>query len=256
MPWACAAERHVHARRLLQWKGRFLQCRDADLGDRDRSRTRQLQQRRGMGLLPDGTILMLELWASDLRLTSRYNWTTGVWTSAGDTVAFADNALHVNGTIPSHEIGAGLLRPNGTVFWLVWPGADGDRPHWHFQHGLEHLVCADRTFQITTANDAPGAPCCPTATCCSRQLQPIPTTFTARRVGSTNSTERTSPSRRATVCGAFNLDWNFQSYSSGCWCCRPGQVLLTEQSSHVELYTSSGSPTLRSPRRSAACRSG
>jgi len=73
----------------------------------------------GWVLLPDGTVLNVDVWASNKNQTSRYDPASGLWTSAGITpVALGDNSPHTNGTGRSYEIGPGILRPDGTVFWL------------------------------------------------------------------------------------------------------------------------------------------
>ena len=73
----------------------------------------------GWVLLQDGTVLNVDLFATNPLQTSRYNPATDQWTSAGFTpAALGDNIVHTNGIARSYELGPGLLRPDGTVFWI------------------------------------------------------------------------------------------------------------------------------------------
>ena len=70
----------------------------------------------GWTLLPDGTVLTVDIWYNgDFTLSERFNPATQTWSSAGSTIAhLADNS----GEGATNEIGPALLRPNGTVFYF------------------------------------------------------------------------------------------------------------------------------------------
>jgi hypothetical protein len=67
----------------------------------------------GWTLLPSGNILTVDANNSDLKHSEIYHFTTGNWTSAGTTVVQLDDT---NTATNSHELGPMILRPDGTVF--------------------------------------------------------------------------------------------------------------------------------------------
>ena len=191
-------------------------------------------------LLPDGTILKVDVWSSVKNQTERYNPITGVWTSAGLTPSvLPDNGAHTNGTSTSFSkwdqdycgpmaLSSGSeplrsQRPPGTRLFTTRLPTRG-RP--------------DRTFQTMRAAMTHRRPCCPMATCW-RSLHPQGRrTCSERRASFMSSTALISarsgcpPTARAVRLSIF----------IGTMLVLPtGQVLVTEQSSHIELYTPSGS---------------
>jgi hypothetical protein len=73
----------------------------------------------GWTLLPDGSVLTADVWPAGSTLSERFIPSTGQWVSAGNIpVQLADN---INSSF-SFEMGPGVLRPDGTVFYA---GATG-----------------------------------------------------------------------------------------------------------------------------------
>jgi hypothetical protein len=77
----------------------------------------------GFTLLPgfNGGVLTIDTHGGTIGDTATnseiYNWSAGIWSSAGSTVAqLWDSRLDCGGTKPTHEIGPAVLRPDGTVF--------------------------------------------------------------------------------------------------------------------------------------------
>jgi hypothetical protein len=70
----------------------------------------------GWTLLPDGNVLTVDANnTTDLTNSEIYNSTTGRWATAGSTIVkLADTNANNSG---SHELGPGVLRPDGTVFY-------------------------------------------------------------------------------------------------------------------------------------------
>jgi hypothetical protein len=195
----------------------------------------------GWVLLPDGTVLNVDAWSANKNLTSRFNPTTGQWTSAGNApVALVDNSSHSNGTGMSFELGPGNLRPDGTVFWI---GAVGE------PSATAHTAIYDTSSNTWSAgpdipnhdggNDSPSAV--------------LPNGNVLFQVSPASNTDVFgSPSHfyefdgssitAVSLPGGCSGTCNFPAYLGGMLLLPSGEVLLTAQSAHVEVYSSSGSP--------------
>ncbi|HVY41344.1 MAG TPA: hypothetical protein VHM31_25585 [Polyangia bacterium] len=84
---------------------------------------RDINDEEGWTLLPGGNVLTVDAYYLDydaLGMAAEiYDWRTGTWSSAGSTtVQLWDSASTCNGQFgPSNEVGPGVLRPDGTVFY-------------------------------------------------------------------------------------------------------------------------------------------
>lgn len=84
---------------------------------------RDLNDEEGWTLLPSGNVLTVDAYVfgyDPLGMASEiYDWRTGTWSSAGSTtVQLWDSASTCIGQFaPSDEVGPGVLRPDGTVFY-------------------------------------------------------------------------------------------------------------------------------------------
>jgi len=195
----------------------------------------------GWVLLPDGTVLNVDIWASNKNQTERYNPTTGLWTSAGITpVALVDNRPHSSGTYISREIGPGILRPNGTVLWIGAVPEPAATAHTGIYDTATNTWSAGPDIpNHDGGNDAPGA-VLPNGNVLT-QLAPAASVSDAFGTPShfyefdgTSFTAVGLPTNCGGTC-------NFPAYIGGMLVLPTGQVLLTEQSNHVEVYTPSGS---------------
>ena len=86
----------------------------------------------GWTLLPNGTVLTVDAYVGDYRKNGRryeiYHPSTGTWTTPGATpVQLWDS--YPNASNASYELGPGVLRPDGTVFYLGANGAPGQAGH-------------------------------------------------------------------------------------------------------------------------------
>ena len=184
----------------------------------------------GWVLLPNGTVLTVDTSDTNIR-AEKYDPVSDTWTFTPNP----DAALSYLG-----EIGPGLLTPGGRVIWF---GASGRSPNpagsidefsnnsW-FRQGL--LPNNDG------GNDAPAA------------LLPNGSILTQLAPAASIADLGGSPSRfyeydgqklRLTTPPTNCLGaCNWPSYHGGMLVLPTGQVLLTEHSSHVELYTSPGVP--------------
>jgi hypothetical protein len=87
---------------------------------------RDVNDEEGWTLLPNGDVLTVDAYVFDFdpvgMASEIYDWRTGVWRSAGSTgVQLWDSAAACFTQGPSYEVGPGVLRPDGTVFYA---GAD------------------------------------------------------------------------------------------------------------------------------------
>lgn len=86
----------------------------------------------GWTLLPDGTVLTVDAYVSEYHKNGQryeiYHPSTGMWTAPGSTpVQLWDS--YPDGNHASYELGPGVLRPDGTVFYLGANGAPGQAGH-------------------------------------------------------------------------------------------------------------------------------
>ncbi len=115
----------------------------------------------GWTLLPDGAVLTVDTNdPSNLTNSEQYFASKGEWVTAGSTVVQLDATQSNDGG--SHEIGPGVLLPNGTVFWsgatgntAVYTPATGGTGAWVAGPTFPTITKGKRTEQLGTA-DAPG----------------------------------------------------------------------------------------------------
>jgi hypothetical protein len=86
----------------------------------------------GWTLLPDGTVLTVDAYVFDYHKAGRryeiYHPSSGKWTAPGGTpVQLWDSYPDAHNA--SYELGPGVLRPDGTVFYLGANGAPGEAGH-------------------------------------------------------------------------------------------------------------------------------
>ncbi|MGD0415537.1 MAG: hypothetical protein ABSA80_09305 [Terriglobales bacterium] len=177
----------------------------------------------GWTLLPSGEVLTVD--ANDDNTNSEiYNPSTGSWSSAGSTIVQLEDPS-------SHELGPAILRPDGTV---IYTGATG-----------HNAVYNSVTATWSAAPDFPKAG--------GQQLDIAD--GPAALLPSGNVLVMTSPGVYKT--GAHFYEWNGStftavpgtpnapddsSYYGNMLVLPTGQILLTDFSTDVELYNSSGSP--------------
>jgi|HubBroStandDraft_1064217.scaffolds.fasta_scaffold00280_2 hypothetical protein len=178
----------------------------------------------GWTLLPSGEVLTVDT-NTGTEYSETYNPATGSWSAAGSTVA--DLVAY-----SAHEIGPAILRPDGTV---LYTGATGQNAIYDSNTGV---WSAAPDFPLNSAGkqldiaDGPAA------------LLP-----------SGNVLVMTSPGVYGV--GAEFFEWNGStfnpvpgtpnapddsSYYGNMLVLPTGQILLTDFSTNIELYTSSGSP--------------
>jgi hypothetical protein len=190
-------------------------------------------------LLPDKSILTVDVFPSGTKNSERFNPTTGLWSSAGSTiVSLADN----DRSGASFEIGAGVLRPNGTVLVI---GANpnsgtaccsGSAHTAIFNTATNTWSAGPNIPNSDAANDAPAA-VLPNGSVLMHLAPPA---------SSTNVFG--SPSRFYEFDGStiFQVtsppSTNYPSYVGGMLVLPTGQVLFTTQSSDVQVYTPLGIP--------------
>jgi hypothetical protein len=188
-------------------------------------------------LLPDKTILTVDVFPSGTKNSERFNPATGTWSSAGSTiVSLADN----DRSGASFEIGAGVLRPNGTVFCI---GANpnsgtaccaGSAHTAIFNTATNTWSAGPNIPNSDAGNDAPAA-CLPSGNVLMLVAPPA---------SSTNVFG--SPSRFYEFDGStiFQVtsppSTSYPSYVGGMLVLPTGQVLVTTISSDIEVYTPLG----------------
>jgi hypothetical protein len=195
----------------------------------------------GWVLLPDGTVLNVDVWYSVKNQTERFNPATGLWTSAGVTPsALADNGAHTNGTSAGFEIGPGILRPDGTVFWMGAVPEPTATAHTAVYNTASNTWSAGPDVpNHDGANDAPSAVLpngnvlVAAAPASATDAYGSPTHFYEFDGAAFALT--TLPTNCSGTC-------NQPSFIAGMLVLPTGQILLTQQSAHVELYTSPGTP--------------
>ncbi len=178
----------------------------------------------GWTLLPDGTVLTVDV--SDVPNTERYNPATGSWSTAGKTPV---------GLEGYSEIGPALLRPDGTVFAT---GADGNTAiYTPGPGGANGTWTQGPTFpavngaQLDIA-DGPGAllPNGNVLVVASPGAYKTPSYFYVFDGTNLNA-----------IAGTPNAPHN-SSFYYRMLILPTGQVLVTDGSSDVEIFTGTGSP--------------
>lgn len=186
----------------------------------------------GWTLLPNGTVLTVDANnTADLTHSEIYTPSTGKWTSAGSTIVqLADLDASGNG---SHELGPQVLMPNGDVFVA---GATGHTAIYHsrtgrWQAGPEFPLDADGN-QLDVA-DGP-ATLLPNG---HVLVSTSPTVFNAGvhffDFDGTHLTETAAP-----PASPFNSSFNLNMLLLP-----TGQVLLTDFSNDVQIFTPVGAPS-------------
>ncbi|HKB64826.1 MAG TPA: glycoside hydrolase domain-containing protein, partial [Pyrinomonadaceae bacterium] len=195
----------------------------------------------GWTLLPDNSLLTVDAHPANSRLSERFNAVTGVWSGAGNTpVSLADNDSTRAGA--SYEIGPGVLRPNGTVFYvganpnIGTPCCTGSAHTAIFNTASNSWSAGPNIPNSDAANDAPAA-VLPN----SNVLMQLSPPFSDTVFG--------SPSRFYEFDGLtiFQVNspalTNYSSFQGGMLVLPTGQVLFTHQTTDAYIYTSNGSPS-------------
>jgi hypothetical protein len=197
----------------------------------------------GLTLLPDGTVLTVDVFPHDTLRSERYDPGVGTWSAAGNTpVSLADNFS--TSSFHSFEIGASLLRPDGTLFCI---GANPNQTS-PTGSGSAHTATFDTSTATWSAGpDIPnhdGANDAPAALLPNGNVLMLAAPVGAFDVfgspsrfyefdGSTIEQVASPASVCAPTC-------NFPSYRGGMLVLPTGEVLFTRQSSIVNIYTPTG----------------
>lgn len=93
---------------------------------------KDINDEEGWTLLPDGTVLTVDAYVGDYHKNGKryeiYHPSTGKWTAPGGTlVQLWDSYPDANNA--SYELGPGVLRPDGTVFYIGANGTPGEAGH-------------------------------------------------------------------------------------------------------------------------------
>ena len=189
----------------------------------------------GWTLLPNGKVLTVDAYVNSYNATGTgseiYNPSTGTWTSAGSTIKqLWDSSAACGGSgVASYEEGPGILRPDGTV---LWTGANRcGAGHTAIYHTHNSTWTAGPNF--ATGLDIADGP--------------------AALLPDGNVLLDTSPGIFGT--GSKFYEWNGttmhltsappsastdSSYIGNMVCLPTGQIMFTDFSSSVEIYTPSG----------------
>ena len=178
----------------------------------------------GWTLLPDGTVLTVDV--TDVKNTERYNPTTGTWSTAGDTPVSLEGYS---------EMGPAILRPDGTVFAtgasgataIYTPGANGAVGTWTQgpsfpKSGGAQLDIADGPAALLPNGDV----------LCFASPAAYKTPGTFFEFDGANLTE---------VPGTPNAPHD-SSYYGRMLVLPTGQILFTDGSTDVEVFTGPGEP--------------
>jgi hypothetical protein len=195
----------------------------------------------GWTLLPDNSLLTVDASPANSLLSERFNPTTGVWSSAGNTpVSLADNDSARSSA--SHEIGPGVLRPNGTVFFV------GANPN----IGTPCCVGAAHTAIFNTATSTwsagPNIPNSDAANDAPAAVLPNGNVLMQLAPPASSTDVFGSPSRFYEFNGSsiFQVNsppvTNYPSFQGGMLILPTGQVLFTHQSTDAYIYTPVGAP--------------
>ena len=197
----------------------------------------------GWVLLPDGTVLNIDIWATNKNQSERYNPTTGLWSLTGPTVStLPDNTSHSNGTGLSFELGAGLLRPDGTVFWIGTAGDPNATGHTGIYSTSTNTWSAGPDIpNHDGGNDAPAA-LLPNGNILA-ELAPASTTSVFGSPSHFYETDGTSFVATPLPGSSCGSTCNFPSFVGGMLVLPTGQVLTTQQSNRVDIYTPTGGPS-------------
>jgi hypothetical protein len=191
----------------------------------------------GWTLLPDGSVLTVDTNnLADLTHSERYLSSLGGWISAGSTIAKLDDT-NADGT--GHEIGPAVLRPNGTVFAV---GATGFTSIYHPPGNPNQ-----------TGRWEPG----PTFPSIPGQGQFVTADGPAALLPDGNVLVAASPASGSSPTHFFEFDGNSltqvseppnassePSFVGNLLVLPTGQVLLTDLSGDIEIYTPAGRPKI------------
>jgi hypothetical protein len=198
----------------------------------------------GLTLLPDGTVLTVDVFPQDTLGSERYDPGSGTWSAAGNTpVSLADNFS--TSSFESFEIGASLLRPDGTLFAIganpnqTSPTGSGSAHTAIFNTSTATWSAGPDIPNHDAGNDAPAAVlpngnvlmlAGPVGTF---DVFGSPSRF-YEFDGSTIDQVAAPASVCAPTCG-------FPAFRGGMLVLPTGEVLFTRQSNIVNIYTPTGS---------------
>jgi hypothetical protein len=194
----------------------------------------------GWTMLPDNSLLTVDASPANTKLSERFNPVTGVWSGAGNTpVSLCDNDS-ARGSDASFEIGSGILRPNGTVFYV------GANPN----IGTACCSGAAHTAVFTVASSTwsagPNVPGSDAANDAPSAVLPNGNVFFQAAPPASTTNVFGSPSHfyeyDGTTITLVNSPPNtsYPSYEGAMLVLPTGQILFTRQSTDVQVYTPAG----------------
>ncbi len=207
------------------------------------------QDEQSYTLLPDGTVLTVDIWDSDPRHAEKFY--LNQWISAGDTTQVTTGGLQLCGTSPlkycsAYEIGPAVLRADGTVIQF---GATGYNSIYHpptspSQPGAWSNAPSFPTYTDTASDCWQGTPRFDVADG-PAALLPTGNVLVAASPGTycqplrfyeLNATGRLALTQVAGTPHAPSLS----SFEGVMLVLPTGQILFTDQTSDVEIYTAAG----------------
>ena len=190
---------------------------------------------------PDNSVLTVDASPANTKLSERFNPVTGVWSGAGNTPASLCDNDSARGSDASFEIGSGILRPNGTVFYV---GANPNIGTACCSGAAHTAIFNTATSTWSTGPNVPGSDAANDAPAAilpngNVLIQVAPPASSTNVFG--------TPSRFYEFDGSTITQvnsppvTNYPSYKGGMLILPTGQVLFTRQSTDVEVYTAVGS---------------
>jgi hypothetical protein len=192
----------------------------------------------GFTLLPNGKVLTVDTNnTSNLTNSELYNPATGMWTGAGSTIVKLDD-LNADGT-GSHEMGPQVLRPDGTViafgatgFTSIYNSRTGTwtpGPSFPDVTGEGQLDVADGAAALLPSGNV--------LVVASPGLFNPPSHFYEFDGANLNPAPNPLPDTTTNGTG-----WPNTSYPFSMLVLPSGQILVTDRSNTVQLYTPAGEP--------------